>query len=75
MLQYRDNLEVRIGDRVRHANAEAVIEIIIEGEEVAHWGIETSGFMILCTECGRILIEPGSADWEDVVLVNRNASP
>jgi len=72
MLHYKDGRVVRLGDRVRHASAAAVIETVIEGEEVARWELESPGFMLLCTQCGRVLIEPGSADWEDVALVSRD---
>ena len=73
MLYYQDGQEVHVDDFVLHASAEAVVETIIEGEEVAHWELETPGFMLLCVQCGRVLIEPGSHDWEDVSLVGRGA--
>jgi hypothetical protein len=73
MLYYHDGHEVRLGDSVRHASAEAVVETVIEGDEVARWDLEAPGFMILCTKCGRVLIEPGSYDWEDVSFVGREA--
>ena len=72
-MHYLDGAEVRVGDHVLHSNAEAIIESIIEGDEVASWGIEVPGFMILCNQCGRVLIEPGSDDWEDVAFVGRDA--
>lgn len=71
MLYYRDGTEIRIGDHVRHSTALAVVEQLIEGEEVADWGIEEPGFMLVCHECGRVLISPGSEDWEDVAFVRR----
>lgn len=45
----------------------------IEGDEVARWGLEEPGFLLLCDECGRVLINPGSDDWEDVAFVRRGA--
>lgn len=69
MLRYYDGTEVRVGDRVRHATAEAVVETLIEGDDVVRWDIEAPGFLLLCDQCGRVLIEPGSDDWEDVALI------
>jgi hypothetical protein len=43
----------------------------IEGDEVARWGLEEPGFLLLCDQCGRVLINPGSADWEDVAFIRR----
>ena len=53
---------------------EAVVENIIEGHKVASWGHEEPGFLLTCAECGRVLINPNSADWEDVAFVHRWAS-
>ena len=53
---------------------EAVVENIIEGHKVASWGHEEPGFLLTCAECGRVLINPSSADWEDVAFVRRWAS-
>ena len=71
MLLYRDGSEVRVGDHVVHSTASAAIEEIIEGDEVARWVLEEPGFLLLCDQCGRVLINPGSADWEDVAFIRR----
>ena len=71
MLLYRDRTQVRVGDNILHSTAAAVVEVIIEGDEIAHWDLEEPGFMVLCEECGRVLINPGSADWEDVAFIRR----
>jgi hypothetical protein len=73
MLLYRDGNQVRVGDHVVHDAALAVVEAMIEGNEVARWGLEEPGFLLLCDHCGRVLIAPGSADWEDVDFVRRGA--
>ena len=65
-MRYLDGSEVRVGDLIRHGQAEAVVETIIGVGEVAGWGLEKPGFLILCDQCGRVLIEPDSPDWEDV---------
>ena len=71
MLRYYDGTEVHIGDGVFHAGAKATVEAIVEGDEISRWGIERAGFLLLCEQCGMVLIEPGSLDWEDVSLVGR----
>jgi hypothetical protein len=71
MLSYRDGREVRVGDSVRHASAEAIVEQVVEGPEVALWEIPAPGFTLICVDCGRVLIVPGTHDWEDVSLVRR----
>jgi hypothetical protein len=71
MLWYHDGNEVRAGDHVRYADTEAVVETIIEEEEVARWGLEKPGFMLLSNEWGHVLMEPGTYDWEEVALVGR----
>jgi hypothetical protein len=71
MMFYLDGNQVRVGDQVLHSTASAVVEEIIEGDEVLRWEIEGPGFMLICDECGRVLIEPNSYDWEDVSLVRR----
>jgi hypothetical protein len=73
MLFYRDGSEVRAGDHVVHSTAAAVVEALIEGDEVARWGLEEPGFLLLCDRCGRVVINPGSADWEDVAFIRRGA--
>ena len=73
MLLYRDGTDVYIGDHVVHGQSAAVVEEIIEGEHLAQWSLDRPGFMILCDECGRVLIDPCSADWEDVAFVRRGA--
>lgn len=73
MLFYRDGSEVRVGDHVAHSTAAAIVEELIEGDEVARWGLEEPGFLLLCDQCGRVLINPGSADWEDVAFIHRGA--
>ncbi len=55
------------------ATISAIVEDLIEGEEVARWGLEEPGFLLLCDQCCRILINPGTADWEDVVFIRRGA--
>lgn len=73
MLLYRDGSEVRVGDHVVHSTATAVVEDVIEDNEVARWGLEEPGFLLLCDQCGRVLINPGSAEWEDVAFIRRGA--
>ena len=74
MLHYRDGRPVHVGDHVVHGTAAAMVEQIIEGDEVTSWDLEEPGFMLVCDECGRVLINPRSADWEDVALIRRGAS-
>ena len=74
MLHYHDGLPVHVGDHVVHGTAAAVVEEIIEGDEVTRWELEEPGFLLVCDECGRVLINPGSADWEDVALIRRGDS-
>jgi hypothetical protein len=31
--------------------------------------------MLLCEKYGRVLIEPSSADWEDVAFIRRGVGP
>ncbi len=71
MMQYPDGAEVRVGDHVRLAQAEALVETLIEGHEIADWGLDAPGFMILDDRGERFLIEPGSYSWEDVAFVGR----
>ena len=71
MLHYRNGSEVLVGDRVFFDNAPAVVEEVIEGDDLAEWELDEPGFMLLCKKYGRILINPGSADWEDVALTGR----
>jgi hypothetical protein len=73
MLHYQDGNEVRVGDLITHARAQASVEYVIEFGDAAQYGLLGPGFMIQCNECGRVLIEPESADWEDVRLVGRGA--
>lgn len=73
MLYYQDGSEVHVGDHVRHSHADAVIETIIEGDEVDSWQIKEPGFLLRCEECGRVLVNPGSFDWKDVLLIHREA--
>ena len=71
MLHYPDQSEVRLGDRVLHNRDRAVVEALIEGDEIVDCGVDSAGFMIACERCGRVFIVPGSADWEDVSLLSR----
>ena len=71
MMYDTDGTSVETGDRVTHAQAPAVVETIIEGADLLDWNVDGPGFMILCDQCGRVFIEPGSADWEDVAFVCR----
>jgi hypothetical protein len=71
MLRYHDQSEVRAGDRVLHSQDPATVEELVEGNKIADRGVGSSGFMIDCERCGRVFIEPGSADWEDVTLLSR----
>jgi hypothetical protein len=71
MLHYHDESDVRTGDCVLHSRDRATVEELIEGDKIAAWGVESAGFMIVCERCGRVFIEPGSADWEDVSLLSR----
>lgn len=74
MLHYRDGRPVHVGDHVVHGTAAAIVERIIEGDEVTSWDLKEPGFMLVRDECGRVLISPRSADWEDVALIRRGAS-
>ena len=71
MLRYPDQSEVCLGDRVLHNRDRAVVEALIEGDEIFDCGVDFAGFMIACERCGRVFIVPGSADWEDVSLMSR----
>lgn len=71
MFRYRDGNEIHVGDHVRHAGASAYVEQLVVGEDAESWGLDESGFLLICEQCGRILIEPGSYDWEDVEFVRR----
>ena len=71
MLRYHDHTEVRVGDRVLHSDDAATVEVLIGDDKTADWGVSAAGFMIVCERCGRVFIEPGSADWEDVSLQSR----
>jgi hypothetical protein len=64
-MKYVNGVEVRVGDPVLFGGALAKIETIIEGDDVASWGLDVPGFMLLCGS-HRFFIEPGSASWEDV---------
>ena len=75
MLHYCDGRQVQVGDHVVHGTVAAIVGQIIEGDEVASWDLEEPGFMLVCDACGRVLINPRSADWEDVTLIRRGASP
>ena len=72
MLHYQDQSEVRAGDQVLHSRDRATVEELIEGGKIADWGVDSAGFMIVCERCGRVFIEPGSADWEEVSLLARS---
>ena len=71
MLFYPDQSEVCVGDRVLHSRDRAMVEALVEGDEIVNWGVNVAGLMIVCERCGRVFIEPGSADWEDVFLLSR----
>lgn len=71
MMCYFEGPEIQIGDLVRYAETKAVVEAIIEGDEVVQWGLDAPGFMLVCDRFGRVLIEPSSYDWEDVTLIVR----
>jgi hypothetical protein len=55
MLHYRDGRPVHVGDHVVHGTAAAIVEQIIEGDEVTSWDLKEPGFMLVCDECGRVL--------------------
>jgi hypothetical protein len=74
MLHYHDGSQVHVGDHVLLGTVTAVVEDVIEGDEVTSWELEEPGFMLVGDGFGRVLINPGSADWEDVALVRRGAS-
>jgi len=71
MLHYRDGTQVCVGDQAVHATAAAIVEDVIEDDEVARWELEEPGILLRCDQCGLVLINPGSADWEDVTFVRR----
>jgi hypothetical protein len=71
MLFYQDKSEVRAGDRVLHSRDPATVVELIEGDKIANRSVDSTGFMIACERCGRVFIEAGSADWEDVSLLSR----
>ena len=71
MLHYPDQSEVRLGDRVLHDRDRAVVEALIEGDEIVDCGVDSAGFMIACERCGRVFIVPDSAVWENVSLMSR----
>lgn len=71
MMHYHDQSEVRVGDHVWHGRDIASVEAIIERDQIAEWNLDSPGFMIVCERCGRVLIQPSSADWEDVSLMSR----
>jgi len=72
MLLYDDCVTVQVGDRVTHHGVPAIVESIHDAAELLRWGLEEeSGFMIVCDQCGRVLINPGSYDWEDVSFLAR----
>lgn len=75
MFRYRDGTEIRADDHVLHAGAPALVEQFVVGEDVEAWGLDRPGFLLVCEQCGRVLIEPGSYDWEDVEFVRRGAGP
>jgi hypothetical protein len=75
MFRYRDGTEILAGDHIRHAGASAFVDRLVLGEEAEDWGLEESGFLIVCEQCGRVMIEPGSYDWEDVEFVRRGEGP
>lgn len=68
---YFDGTQVQVGDHIMHSTAAAVVEELIKVDDLANWGLEQPGFMIICDQCSRVLIEPGDADWEDVRFVRR----
>ncbi len=67
MLFYKDRSKIRTCDHVKFYLGDAVVE----GDEVERWQLEEPGFMLLTEQYGRIMVNPGSADWEDVLLVDR----
>jgi len=71
MLFYKGGYEVRVGDQVEFDDGEAVVEDIVEGNEVERWQLEQPGFLLVCARFGRIMINPGCSDWEEIVLVRR----
>jgi hypothetical protein len=72
MQLYEDGVAVQVGDRVTHHGVHAIVESIHDAAELVRWGLEEEpGFMIVCDQCGRVLINPGSYDWEDVSFVAR----
>jgi hypothetical protein len=56
MLIYLDGTEVRVGDRVVHGTAAAVVE----GDDLERWELEEPGFLVVCEQCGRVYVEVGS---------------
>ena len=77
MLRYSDGTEVCVGDKVRHATAEAVVETVIENEDVARWDLEVPGFMLLCDQFGPIQLGtiPPLAAWTVAFLAIRLRRP
>jgi hypothetical protein len=71
MLFYKDGNEVRAGDRVTFLSGDAVVERIVEGDELEEWQLDEPGFLLVCEQFGRIMVNPGSSDWEEVGLVSR----
>ena len=68
---YYDGSPIHVGDLVQHATAVAVVESIIEDDEIKRWNLDGPGFMLLCSQCGRVLVDPSGLDWEDVTLIRR----
>ncbi|WP_337177522.1 hypothetical protein [Paludisphaera sp.] len=75
MLRYRDGTEIRTDDHVRHAGAPAFVEQIVDGDDAEDHGLEGPGFMLVCEQCGRVVIEVGTYDWQDVEFVRRGKGP
>ncbi len=72
MLLYTDGTVVREGDKVRHAEANAVVEeIIVDEKSISAWGVGRPGVMLMCEQCGNVFVEPGDYDWEDVTFISR----
>ena len=70
-MYYSNNSEVRIGDDVLYSGTPAIVEEVIEVDQIDTWKLDEPGFMIVCEQYGRILINPGNADWEDIEFVRR----
>ena len=69
-MKYVNGVDVQVGDHLLFGGARAVVETIIEDDDLADWELEKPGFMLLC-DGDRFLIEPDSASWEDVTFVSR----